>query len=126
MRRQALEEELERLAPPFDPQLDKAAEILRDFGRFWQVERSAVERHKLLATLFDRVWQEAGRVVAVKPQQAFAGYFIAATQMVESRPKKRGDDIARSSRLWSCRGFLLIAAVRSTGWALGDHALVWF
>ncbi len=80
MRRQALQEELERLAPPFDPQLDQAAEILTDFGHFWQVEPSLVERHKLLATLFDRIWQQDGHIVAVKPQQAFAGYFIATTQ----------------------------------------------
>jgi len=32
LRRQALEEELARAAPPFDPRLDKAEELLADFG----------------------------------------------------------------------------------------------
>ena len=34
MRRQALEQELERLGPPTDPQLDQVATLLADFGRF--------------------------------------------------------------------------------------------
>ena len=31
LRRQALEEERARVAPPFDPRLDKAEELLADF-----------------------------------------------------------------------------------------------
>jgi hypothetical protein len=74
LRRQALEEELQRLGLPFDPQLDQAAEVLRDFARFWAIEPSPTERHRLLATLFDRVWQQDGQVVAAKPHAAFARY----------------------------------------------------
>ncbi|MBW8060108.1 MAG: hypothetical protein FVQ78_07180, partial [Solirubrobacterales bacterium] len=35
IRRQAAEEELERVGPPLDPELDRAEAILRDFSRFW-------------------------------------------------------------------------------------------
>ncbi len=79
MRRQALEQELERTGPPTDPQLEQAATVLADFGRFWAIEPSPTERRKLLASLFERVWEDAGVIVAVKPNAAFARYFRAAS-----------------------------------------------
>jgi hypothetical protein len=51
MRRQTLEEELQRLAPPADPDLDRAQELLGDFARFWHAEPNPAERRKLLASL---------------------------------------------------------------------------
>ena len=38
LRRQALEEELARAAPLFDPRLDKAEELLADFGRVSELD----------------------------------------------------------------------------------------
>jgi site-specific DNA recombinase len=84
MRRQALEEELQRLAPPTDPQLDRAQEILGDFPRFWKAEPDPAERRKLINSLFDHIWQDNGTIVAVKPRPAFAPYFKA---LDETRPK---------------------------------------
>lgn len=78
MRRQALEDELERIGPPTDPQLDQAAALLADFGRFWEIEPSPAERRKLLASLFERIWEHGGTIVAVKPRAPFARYFYAA------------------------------------------------
>jgi|SRR5271154_2211481 len=49
--------------------------------------------HKLLASLFDHVWQDNGTIVAVKPRPAFAGYFKAIDQARPKPPKadrKRG------------------------------------
>jgi Recombinase zinc beta ribbon domain len=80
MRRQVLEEELQRLAPPVDPQLDRAQELLGDFSRFWEAEPNPAERRKLIGSLFDRVWQDGGTIVAVKPRPAFAAYFKALDQ----------------------------------------------
>jgi hypothetical protein len=71
------EQELERLAPPVDPDLDEAVAVLADFARFWTLELSAAERRNLLATLFDRVWEQGGAITAVKPRAAFARYFRA-------------------------------------------------
>jgi site-specific DNA recombinase len=80
MRRQAVQDELERLAPPADPQLSEAEQVLADFSSFWEREHAPAERHRLLATLFEQVWQDDGRVVAIKPQPAFAAYFQAYCQ----------------------------------------------
>jgi site-specific DNA recombinase len=93
MRRQALEEELQRLAPPADPHLDRAQELLGDFGKFWHAEPNPAERRKLLGSLFDHVWQDNGTIVAVKPRPAFARYFKAIDQARPKHPKadrKRG------------------------------------
>ncbi len=85
MRRQAAQDELERLAPPADPQLTEAEDLLANFASFWDREESPAERHRLLATLFETVWQDAGRVVFVKPRPAFAPYFLALTENPESQ-----------------------------------------
>ena len=90
LRRQALEEELARAAPPFDPRLDKAEELLADFGRVWQLEDVPAKRRRLLATLFDRVWQDGGTIVAVKPREPFLRYFQTADELARRRQKKRG------------------------------------
>jgi DNA invertase Pin-like site-specific DNA recombinase len=80
MRRQALEEELQRLAPPADPQLDRAQELLGDFAGFWRSELEPAERRKLIASLFDHIWQDNGQIIAVKPHAAFADYFKTLDQ----------------------------------------------
>ena len=81
MRRQALEDELERVGPPKDPQLEQAAALLADFSRFWEIEPSHAERRKLLASLFERIWEQGGTIIAVKPRAPFARYFTAAEQL---------------------------------------------
>jgi site-specific DNA recombinase len=77
MRRQAVQDELERLQPCPDPMLSEAEEVLANFASFWERETAPAERHRLLATLFEKIWQESGRVVAIKPQPPFAPYFQA-------------------------------------------------
>jgi len=93
MRRQALEEELQRTKPPTD--LDHAQALIEDFARFWEAEPNLAERRKLLAALFEQVWQKEGTIVAVKPHGAFARYFAAATEAAtaktpESHPGNAG------------------------------------
>jgi hypothetical protein len=83
MRRQAVQDELECLAPPADPQLTEAENVLADFASFWDREKSLAERHRLLATLFEQVWQDDGKVVAIKPQPPFAAYFQAICKSPE-------------------------------------------
>jgi DNA invertase Pin-like site-specific DNA recombinase len=89
MRRQTLEEELQRLAPPTDPHLDRAQELLGDFAAFWRAEPDPAERRKLLASLFDHIWQDTGRIVAVTPRPAFAAYFTTIDQARPTLPKGR-------------------------------------
>jgi len=90
LRRQAMEEELARTRPPFDARLEKAEELLGDFGRIWALEDDSAKRRRLLATLFDRVWQDGGTIVAVKPREAFLRYFQTADELARRREKKRG------------------------------------
>jgi hypothetical protein len=90
LRRQALEEELSRARPPFDPKLEKAEELLAEFGRIWSLEDDLANRRRLLASLFDRVWQDGGTIVAVKPREAFLRYFQMADELARRREKKRG------------------------------------
>lgn len=87
MRRQAIEEELQRAKPPTDPDLDRAQALLEDFARFWETEPDPAERRKLLNALFDHIWQKDGTIVAVKPQAPFARYFTAANQSQTKPPK---------------------------------------
>jgi hypothetical protein len=91
MRRQTLEEELQCLAPPADPDLDRAQELLDDFARFWHTEPNPAECRKFLAILFDHVWQDNDTIVAVKPRPAFAGYFKAIDQPDRNPRKPTGD-----------------------------------
>ena len=88
---QALQEELERTSPPLDPRLDQAEALLSDFARFWQTEPSPAERRKLLASLFDRIWQDSGVIVAVKPRPPFVRYFKSAERLNRQRKHRRGD-----------------------------------
>jgi hypothetical protein len=52
-------------------------QILDDFGGFWTTEPEPAERRKLLAELFQAIWQKDGQIVAVKPQPSLAPYFTA-------------------------------------------------
>lgn len=82
-----------RLSPPTDPDLDGVQELLGDFARFWRSEPNPAERRKLIASLFDHVWQDSGRIVAVKPRPAFAPYSKAIDEARPRTPKadrKRG------------------------------------
>jgi site-specific DNA recombinase len=105
MRRQAIEEELERVGPPHDPGLAQADLLLRDFARFWEAEPNPTERRKLLASLFDRVWQDGGIIVAVTPREPFARYFAATTDTRRAQASaagvKSGSDGTRTRDL--CR-----------------------
>ena len=87
MRRQALEEEVQRSDPPTDSHLDRARQILEDFAGFWTTEPEAVERRKLLAELLQAIWQKDGQIVAVKPQPPLAPYFTAIQDAEEARLK---------------------------------------
>ena len=94
MRRQMLEEELQRTKPPTDPDLDRAQALLGDSARFWDAEPEPAERRKLLLSLFAQVWAKDGEIVAVKPNAAFARYFTAASEARAKRPKAGAGDEA--------------------------------
>jgi len=63
---------------------------LSDFAHVWQLEDDPAERRRLLGILFNRVWQDGGMIVAVKPREAFLRYFQTADELARRREKKRG------------------------------------
>ena len=83
MRRQAMEQEVERIGPPVDPGIANAEQLLDDFAHFWEIEDAPAERRKLLAQLFERIWQDGGAIVAVKPKAPFARYFQTVAEIQE-------------------------------------------
>jgi hypothetical protein len=87
MRRQALEEELQRTTPPANPDLDRAQALLEDFARFWAAEPEPAERRKLILSLVAQIWAKDNQIVAVRPNTAFAQYFTAASEVRATHPK---------------------------------------
>jgi hypothetical protein len=90
MRRQAIEEELQRLGPPAEPAIDRARQVLGDFRRFWDLETQPAERRKLLLSLFEQVWAQEGQIVAVQPHDACLPFFEAAEQSTQHRCENIG------------------------------------
>jgi hypothetical protein len=90
MRRQAIEEEVQRLGAPADPGIDRARALLGDFESFWELETEPSERRKLLLSLFEQVWAQEGQIVAVQPHEDFLPYFRAASRCRTGRGNGRG------------------------------------
>ena len=67
-RRQAIDTELDSLAPGLAPDIDAARRVLDDFSLFWRQEPDPEPRRQLLQHLFERVWIDDKRVVAVRPK----------------------------------------------------------
>jgi hypothetical protein len=62
-------------SPPTKPASDRARALLDEFPRFWDLETDPVERRKLLLSLFEQIWAQNGRIVAVQPHDDFLPYF---------------------------------------------------
>ena len=56
-------------------------------AKFWDTETEAAERRRLVAALIDRVWQDKGVVVAVKPREPFMRDFKAADELAQRRTR---------------------------------------
>jgi hypothetical protein len=106
MRRQAIEEEVQRLGTPAtDPGIDRAKTLLDEFGSSWETETEPSERRKLLLSLFEPAWAQERRIVAVQPHEDFLPYFQAASRCRTGRGIRRhtksGSDGTRTRDL--CR-----------------------
>jgi hypothetical protein len=76
-KRESIDAELDRLAPGPTPDLDGARAVLEDFGRFWKDETDPEPRRELVQQLFQRVWVDGQKIVAVRPTRASAGLFTS-------------------------------------------------
>lgn len=79
------------------PDLDQARKVLEDFTIFWQKEADPAAKRRFLSLIFQGVWLDENRVVAVQPKPAFLPFFE------DQRPKsaagagvKYGSDGGRS------------------------------
>lgn len=72
-RRDAINAELATSAP--GPVPDQAQRVLEDFSIFWRKESDPAAKRQLLSLIFERVWLDEQRVVAVQPKAPFAPFF---------------------------------------------------
>jgi hypothetical protein len=94
MHRQALEEELQRQGPT-KPASDRAR-ALRDDLASGTLRPSPRSDGKLLLSLFEQLWAQNGRIVAVQPQDDFLPYFQAIQQGAAPGGAESGSDGGRT------------------------------
>jgi hypothetical protein len=71
--------------PAADPGIDRAKALLEDFAQFWEIETEPSERRKLLLSLFEQVWAQGGRIVAVQPNEGFLPLLPGGEPLPEAR-----------------------------------------
>jgi hypothetical protein len=57
------------------PRSEEAAASLTNFALFWEREKDAKKRNRLLRTVFQSLAVSDGELVAVTPREAFLPYF---------------------------------------------------
>jgi hypothetical protein len=74
-RREAINAELSALTPAAIPDLDQARQVLEDFTIFWTREADPAAKRQFLSLIFENVWLDQDRVVAVQPKPSFLPFF---------------------------------------------------
>jgi hypothetical protein len=65
--------------------------VLKDFSIFWREERDHDSKRQFLSLVFEGVWLDERRVVAVQPKPAFLAYFEAqAGSNMAAHPARQG------------------------------------
>jgi site-specific DNA recombinase len=90
-RRDAIHAELDALAPRPIPDLDLARGVLEDFTTFWTTETEPDAKRQFLSLIFEGVWLDERRVVAVQPKPSFLPFF-------ESRARECPETVGRKVR----------------------------
>ena len=100
-RRDAINAELSALTPEPIPDLDHARQVLEDFTIFWQNETDPAAKRQFLSLIFEGVWLDADRVVAVQPKPPFLPFFEDQhrTRTRETAGVKYGSDGTRTRDL---------------------------
>jgi hypothetical protein len=74
-RRDAINTELSALTPGPIPDLDQARRVLKDFTIFWAKEHDPANKRQFLTLIFENVWLDQNRIIAVQPKQPFLPFF---------------------------------------------------
>ena len=112
-RRDTLNAELAALAPEPIPDFDQARKVLEDFKVFWTAETDPDAKREFLSLIFQGVWLDERRVVAVQPKPSFLAFFEdrageAPADMGGKVRERRGSNprlLPRGSRLGSSSRF---------------------
>ena len=88
-RRDAIHAELSSLAPGPIPDIDQASKVLQDFTLFWKKESDPANKRQVLSLIFDGIWLDDGRVVAVQPKPSFLPFFENKHEEATGRCRKR-------------------------------------
>jgi hypothetical protein len=103
-KRDAIDAELDALSPGAAPDLDGARAVLKDFGWFWEDARDPEARRELVQQLFELVWIDGHKIVAVRPHHVaeLADAALRWAERPDSRPSKTSEstllDLASSRR----------------------------
>jgi len=71
--------------------------VLDDFGVFWRIEEDPDVKRELLRLIFERVWLDDGRIVAVRPKEAFAPFFLGRQHKTAGKEVFKGRERRDSS-----------------------------
>jgi DNA invertase Pin-like site-specific DNA recombinase len=99
MRRQALEEEVQRIGPPIDPDIGKAEALLDDFARFWQIEDNPVSA----SSCSPNSSTASGKTAAQSSPSSPARRSRATSRQRTRRGATSGSDGTRTRDLWRDR-----------------------
>ena len=64
-----------RRTPDVAPSFDQARKVLEDFKVFWTAETDPDAKREFLSLIFQGVWLDERRVVAVQPKPSFLAFF---------------------------------------------------
>jgi site-specific DNA recombinase len=96
-RRDAINAELSALTPQPTLDLDHARIVLEDFAVFWQREQDPTARRQFLHLIFDGIWLDDHRIVAVQPKPSFLPFFQQQRQQgARTAGVKYGSDGGRT------------------------------
>jgi Recombinase zinc beta ribbon domain len=90
MRRQALEEEVQRLAPPTEPAIDQARALLDDFPRFWDLETDPAERRNSSSPCSSRYGHKTGRSSPYSPTTPSCPTSKQPSRITNTTPERGG------------------------------------
>jgi len=102
-RREAINAELSALtpAPIPDLDLDQARQVLEDFTIFWTGEADPAAKRQFLSLIFEGVWLDQDRVVAVQPKPSFVPFFQRARRPTTGNGGGKVRELRDELRTWT-------------------------
>lgn len=97
MRRQMMEEELQRAKPQPTPTWTARRQSSKTSRASGTPSQSPPSGASWILSLFAQIWAKDNKIVAIKPNPAFANYFTAASEVRATHPKADAGDEATNT-----------------------------